>query len=674
MSSTKTNIYKSFLVIIVILISEHFCAAQNLAKLKFSWKKPAPFIEIPEQYKKEDAVAIYQEIYLSNNYDPNSKVSLFSTYSIKKRIRILTKNAIEELTNFPIDQFPGSTPVTIDARTIKKNGETIVAGREGIREMKKYNKLTGNYIKQYRISIPGVEVGDDIEIVYAVEKDKLTYSTDIYLHGDYPILKSTFTLYTARGIITEIMNHNDIPLPSRVNQTDMTIDTWELQNLKPLKDQSYMIDDTELPFVRIHISKFYLPGMNRPYEVGIKSWGEIYDGITSDVFNKNQKSKGFTEFLDSFKSSLDTMGTMAKVSFMVNYLNKEITFVNQLDDKEKNLPLANLIKLKKIDNSNLICFYENMFSELKIAFSMVLAKNKYNGDLAYEEKTYHQINDVFFSFKTEKGDGHFLYPSDYHEKFHVDERPYYLEGTKIILLHKNDSNPEAIPDVNFSRLTPLPIENNIRSINCHYKISENGDAASVTKGNYSGILSSYLRREWEKVIHSYDKKDILEWLNVKDTLNFQLDTLIEESNSSEDPFNFKYRIKNTVKDVVTDAGEGVQSLKVHVIPEHFTFSYSKNERTTTAFFPFRFTDELIVFIEFPSPVTVLNNADILRTMNNNIGSFDQTLVQIDPKTYKLSSTFKCRSSVIPPDQYHLYIELVKAIEQSEDINILYKIK
>jgi len=408
MSAFIDKCFKNILFILTFCLITNMACAQQFRKLKQSWKKPEPWVELPEVYKNEEAVAIFQKIYLSNNYDRSSTPSLTSNYSIAQRIRVLTKSVLEELSTFYIDQFPGSNPVTIDARTIKKNGETILADRESIKELKTYDKSTGSYKSQYRISIPGIEVGDDIEIIYAIEKPYLIYSDDIYLHGPYVILKSEFTFYTSRGIETNIYNHNNMPKPTITELEFQTVDKWHLTNLPGLGKQLYRVSDNEIPYVRIHVNRFFVTGMDRPYEIGLKSWGEVFEISTQNVFNKNQKDKGLNDFFAMHKSYLDTMNTFGKVSHIVNFLNKEMKFGDNLEDNLKNLPLATLIQKKEIDDRNLMLFYKYMFTYFKIPYYLVIAKNKYRGELSIGERSLNQVSDLLLAFNDQNNVLHYI--------------------------------------------------------------------------------------------------------------------------------------------------------------------------------------------------------------------------------------------------------------------------
>lgn len=646
--------------------------SQSLLKLGFKWKKPDAFVEIPEQFKNEEAVAVYQEYTISNMYDFSNKIPFFSFASIRQRIRIQSKEALDDIATFSIWKFPNTTPVTIDARTIKKSGETIESNRESIKELKTYDNVRRQYRSQYRVTIPGVEVGDDVEIIYSVRKDYLTYSEDIFLAGDYPILKSKFTLNTQLGIITDVYNHNGMPEMRNNNTPEKTIMVWEMSNLLPLKHQHYCITDNELPFIRMHIKEISLPSMSYPYPVGMQSWNEMYDWVTSDVYNRNAKDRGMQKYIASLKPELDKLGTVDKVAYFVNRINKDFDIVRELDEKDRNLSFMEQFEIKKTDNSNLVLFYKYLFHYLNIPASMVLGKSKYRGSLQPGEITSTQITDVLFMFKNEKGSSVYICPSDADTRYNIDEIPYQLENTRVVLLDSKSPDEGNKAVVSYASIGRIPDTQNQRSINCHYTIGKDGNAMVETKASYTGMPSTYLRKGWSEAIKSYDTKEIMNWLEETDSIAFKLDTLIQEESSTTFPFNFNYMLKNKIIDAVSEAGDGVSSAKVKVTPSHFLFSYSDKKRTTKAFYPFAYTDNISVFIEFPQPSTILNENDFKKNKSNELGIYEQKLERVSPTVYKLTSTYKCTNPVMSADKFNQFAELNDFVKQNDELNILYK--
>lgn len=123
---------------------------------------------------------------------------------------------------------------------------------------------------------------------------------------------------------------------------------------------------------------------------------------------------------------------------------------------------------------------------------------------------------------------------------------------------------------------------------------------------------------------------------------------------------------------MSEAGDGVSSAKIKVTPSHFVFKYSDKKRTTTAFYPFAYTDNISVFIEFPQPSTILNENDFKKSKSNDIGMYEQKLERVSPTIYKLTSTYKCNNSVMSADKFSQFVELNDFVKQVEELNVLYK--
>lgn len=191
---------------------------------------------------------------------------------------------------------------------------------------------------------------------------------------------------------------------------------------------------------------------------------------------------------------------------------QEFDIVSSLDEKTRNLSFVEQFEIKTTDNSNLILFYKYLFHHLNIPASMALGKSKYKGSLEPGEITYNQITDVLLTFKDDKGGSVYICPSDNDTRYNIDEIPYYLESTRVVLLDSKTPDDGKKANVTYASIGRIPDAQNQRSVNCHYIISKDGTASVETKASYAGMPSTYLRKGWSEAIKSYDTKKILSWL------------------------------------------------------------------------------------------------------------------------------------------------------------------
>jgi hypothetical protein len=336
------------------------------------------------------------------------------------------------------------------------------------------------------------------------------------------------------------------------------------------------------------------------------------------------------------------------------------------------MPFKDMLKRKEIDQYTLRKIYPFIFFHLQIPYHINLVKNRYTGELSPDEICNSQIDDYFYSFKDLNNVEHFVYPASSNRKPHVDELPYQYEDSKIIVLEKKNPYLHEKLTEGVSYVSHLDKSYNKRIIRSHYKIEDDGQIKVNTKGNYAGMISYVLRSEWQKILKDYDKKKINKWLTEEDSTTFSLDTLFEEESVAVPPFNYKYLLKNEFGESITEVGPNINELKFKLLPGHFLFGFSKEVRTTTACLPFGYTDEVDLFIEFPKPISILNDLDLNKTIENEIGTYVIKLTQVSPTVYKLNSTFQLNQNIVPSNKYPLYLTLCEMAKGNEELSINFK--
>lgn len=666
----KKHIQLGSLFLIVFL---NFTAlGQNFSSLKHKWKKPTPQIEIPDSLKNEDVVIISKTVYINNHKDVTSSIPLFASGSVLMRYRVQTKAGLDYFTKFSLSKSRGAKPTTIDARTIKKDGTTINLDRDNIKLLRSYNKLSENYFYEYRLSVPGVEIGDEVEIVYSNSYNEIISTMDLFFHDDYAIMESKVVITTDRGIITNILLNNGLPDPIRVEAENESILTWKLTSLRPIGEQYNMIEDYELPFVRMIVTEIKHQGSS--YDVGIKDWGAIFDRLAPGSLEQKYKPKGLEEYFNSLKSKLDTLSTTGKVNYFAQFINDEIEIRNSLNDGDDKLSYVDLFSKKIIDEINLINFYKHMFFQLKIPYKVILAKNRYQGELLVSDISSRQITDVFFEFRDEKDAKHYLFLSNESKTFSIDELPYSLEGTKAILLKKQDPFSKEKPEVEYMNIGYVKMDNNTRKINTHIKIDEAGTLTRKTQLNYNGHFSTTFRRDLTELCDDYKKDEIIDYLEIedKDKANFVLDTLFKIEALQTFPYTNKFELRTHTLNAISDGGSDIKNLDLDLIINHIAYRTTKGERYYTSYLPYTGQESIITLIEFPYAIEVINIDDIKINKLNSIGSHELKLEKINPTTFRLSSVFTIAKSIVVPAKYPEFVELNESIKKNKEFSILFK--
>jgi len=155
------------LLALILLFSLNLSAQRD-----YRWEKeyePSP--EIPAAFQQEDAVIIYTSEERQSRVINNAP---FTRNIIKRRYKILTEKGLEEYTRFSVNRGNRMSIAILDARTRKASGEIVDLDAKEIKELE-YNaeKDLTDKGKYLLFSVPGVEVGDEVEIVVTYEGSTL---------------------------------------------------------------------------------------------------------------------------------------------------------------------------------------------------------------------------------------------------------------------------------------------------------------------------------------------------------------------------------------------------------------------------------------------------------------------------------------------------------------------
>ena len=216
--------------------------------------------EIPEKWKNESAVILYQEFF----YDYHKfATNVRYTSGIRKRIKLLDKISVDDFSEFSfIKKFrvkrgywgrKGKKFVGI--KIIKPNGKVreIEIGKEATQTDNK---------NEYKIAIPGLEVGDIIDYyVHTVEPFKQRYgytfeSIKRPLNDIYPTKKFVLRFNTENDFFINFNTYNGAPKLKQID-TEKNNDRRYILEAEDLDKSDYPVwfePLNELPFFKFQVT------------------------------------------------------------------------------------------------------------------------------------------------------------------------------------------------------------------------------------------------------------------------------------------------------------------------------------------------------------------------------------------------------------------------------------
>ncbi len=530
-----------FKILILAIFGFVFMAnAQSKDELEakeFFWGKNDKYKnanEIPDKWKNESAVVIYKNI----NYDYH-KFGKRVTYknSIRKRIKLLDKNAVEEFSKFSFKNRFRSTKgaytwrskgkIFFGIKIIKPNGKEIVVDvdKEAIEQDNGEKK----------IAIANLEVGDIIDYYYySLEPFKSAYvytfePVEQTLSAEYPILNFKLYLETENDFFINFRSINGAPKLKEIKTEKRNFRKYILEE-KDIEKRDFprwFYPLAEVPAIKMQVyfarsGKFenqamaFLPENEKIIKSTV-SQNEILD-LYDTRFRPTGRIGDVNDFLKGKTFHSNAEKVTAVYYYMRHYyLTRFIEAM--IADK------TNITKYSPYENYGYPVFIQNQkqfvrhftrfLSRNKIPYDIVVATKRYNGnikDLLIESNV-----DLVVRVNTKNK----LYASFFSPHTNINEMSPYLEGTDVYLLSpskygklvgiKGGKLPSSTYKDNLSfKEYALKLNDDFSEINLDIKTKLKG-FSKVDEQYDRMIFSDYVYQDYKK----YDTKDLISLIKGK---------------------------------------------------------------------------------------------------------------------------------------------------------------
>jgi hypothetical protein len=270
--------------------------------------KADPFFSttvVHAEYSKASAVILAKKVDLFSDLKSKVKFSLFYgkdvtntiryALTIREKIKIQDKNALEEYAEFSFQKirsqssffkkaaytFYGITVIKPDGSTKKINidEEAVNAGDEDEKD-------------KFKLAIPGLQVGDILDIYSRVEKesssDNPVEPLDIVFGGSYPVAQYAFATKINNGFAVIYSTDNGAPEPTQKRDDEFIYLGTELKNIAQAPDDNWVYDRRELPVIKINIVPGNTAKRNKTFA---PEKGQIIKGLPKEWVDGELSSK-----------------------------------------------------------------------------------------------------------------------------------------------------------------------------------------------------------------------------------------------------------------------------------------------------------------------------------------------------------------------------------------------
>lgn len=640
-----------------ILCLYFLCSALS-AQTNKSFSTKAVYDEIPDTYSNYDAVLLFEK--RSMSITPDFTSGQLKTFIRKhSKIKIITKQGIQDYARVVVPKVEGQTLELMSVRTIKKSGVAVDLQQADIKQLdisaddNIYDKR-----KYMLFSVPGVEVGDEIEMMTEYYGNSLVTSDDVFLDSYLPSMYTSYKIIIAGSLKTEIKTYNGMPDPVITHPDGYSAYEWTLKNVPTYINQPYCIRSFESPFIRFAIRVLDYQSYHFPIEEN--SWTSYIDNIITATDAKMFSWKSVDGFLEErvgkqiYASAPENkLESLVKLHrFIADSMNVQ-WLAPEINDKS----LMYYVNNRRIDQRNLIFLYDKIFNYLNIDYYVGFGRDRYEGlfdDLFISSNL---ITHVFLSFELE-GKFYFIFLKDEYTSYELGEIPTELQGTKTIMISRKKI-AERIKQAKMSEISKI---NNYRRVKNMIDVKlDEGKISGNVKETFSGSVSTDKKSDFAGL----DKKQLKEYkerLIRRKNENIEIDTIgFDKTTAYKFPYtcnlSYKYHLK---EGNITNLDKNLYSIQLNNWIDHYAVRPNSSERTTDFHTNYLYTDDIKFYLVFDKKIELTNKESIETTVTNEYGSYTLSVKQVNENSLLITSNFDINKYKLTKEEYGMLKQLYEA--------------
>jgi hypothetical protein len=643
---------------------------------RYEWTSSKELTSVPDSLKSQDAVVIRREYTIANLITDPYRSRYFSSESEYERIKFLSRKGIEDYSKIFIQKKGSEMIHMVDARTIKANGKVISLTEDDLKKLEYTDESKGREEPemQVRFSLPGIEVGDEAEYIYTLVSPYLNTGDDVTLNTMLPCMKSTFIYIESKKITSEIKASESLAPPQR--ESDQFYDSykWELVNLPAFELESFCIPMAEIPYVSFVVrhSKEYRNMYSRvETDVPIipSNWPGIFETYDTLLMAADttvtEDTAAFYKFIDE-KAAVKSTKPFEHFRAACQYITDSVS-LDKPGESSGNHPLLYYLVNKKTDKFHLMKIYHQLFHHFNMDYYICFGRNKYAGVMDSQFVAMHRIDETFFAVKDDEGQIHTV-PVNPYITLYMDEMPYYLEGTMIVMVGSRRDTATQEREVIFKKPTPSTAAVNYHNERMKVKISFSSDSVTC---EYKDIFSGTIFQEYRMQLLAMEREKKYEEPLHAFYPEASLDSAFVTHNTTHPPSEYvTYYFKQPT--LVNEIDSSLYSLALKKL-FHFTIHNSVDKpRKFDYYTEYKYHHQCDFQFSFDAPFDILNAAQMTKTLKNNFGAFDAWVRKVDEKTLAIHFDYAVSAFRLPKEQYSELKDLEKEFESYINSSILIK--
>ncbi|UKN01929.1 DUF3857 domain-containing protein [Paracrocinitomix mangrovi] len=587
------------------MIKKVLIAALTLMTIQ-SFGQRFPFYENHELEKDpvldtrvvENEMYHYTKYLMSVEYIWNGNDGRYYKYETEHyKVKLSTNAAIEEFNKVYISAEDVIKLQRIETRVIKE--DKVVEIDPKIEEFNSEDESE----RVFYFPLSGIELGDEIEVLYTVQKESDTEGDQYYFQSDIPIYDFDFYFIAPNDTYFKFLAHNGLKKPELVDtilqKHQWTIHMDSIPALEPEYFSEY--NNTSM---KLDIS---LRGFDSPYDNSFSPY-EQFNNSLNMVYNSPIRKKD----MKALKSLNEELGVHKmrseedKIRKIEHFIKVDLLVSSNVPD----MFLSDVVKYRKANSISAIQLYMGLCKEANIPYQYGFISDRYDTQLSSEIESMYFLQNYFMYFPDID---QYLAPLDFSTRLGYMNADW-IPNNGYFLVEKK--YPYRSTNWEIKPVKSTAAHDNIDSIIIRIKVQEDMQESTLTVERH---LKGYKAGEYQTYYYLYSDEKRKEYhdelLNfMKDNSTFAM-TDIQNINP-EDAFVKPLVIKGKLTELNTPFLEIAKDKTIfklgNLFGEHVSVDELEKKKSD-----FVFSNPMIrsytVIVEFPKEVKVANNDDVFVT-------------------------------------------------------------
>lgn len=560
-------------------------------------------------------------------------------------------------------------------------------------EKLRWIKYTGEFINDQltNFQFQNISIGDIVEIKYEADFNSMYGSNLFYFQSTYPKLNCEYDfIYKVNKRFGDYsfifpMNLKDSLVSRSYYENGENVvftDKIKIKNVEAVNYPANSFESITQPHVFADF-KFYRV-LNGSYPSGD---GRIYDYdlyrpkkfewiIYTDTVNNYTKiyDKQFSSIrkfvatlpplnndstnITFFKALCDTFNNFRFISSNQLFYNESALYELYSGD--------HLLKRRLIEHT-MWKLYRDILNDKKIFYYTANIEDRRYGEHNMGYRTHYAYENDLIAIPTKNTYIYFM-PRYDGIKYHLNELPFYYEGSLAALSAKNFQEDTKNKDSKVFKIMKThrgTYNENTRTENATVKIALDSLKANfVIKESLSGQFSTVLRHLYlnEYIDSTISPHYFKKCLDKPNSTNQKI-----KLSSSINEFPFRYTFNCSEKISLIDP-------KNLTIKNWFSFPISKaiipEIPMHDYYFDFDFSDSYNFLLDFDSPVEIKNQTDFTKKINNEYFELESEIIKNSESTYLLKVKLVIKKLKLPLENINVLESLIKELDSLNNFSLV----